>query len=90
VVAEGGEMLTGEEIVAVVAALAPLPSVAVAVTLHDPVERGAVNTPDALILPQLAAQVTGTFAVNGWVLPSWTVGDRGAMDTGVAALTLMV
>ncbi len=46
----------------------PLPSVAVAITLHEPGVAGAVYCPLAVINPHVALQPDGTLDVN-WVVP---------------------
>ena len=72
--------MSGDVMVAVVAAIWPLPSVAVAVTLQEPGAKGAVYRPVlAPMLPQEAAQVAATFEVNCCVAPSLKVGVSGAI-----------
>jgi len=68
--------------VAVVDALVPLPLVAVAVTTHEPGERGAVNRPADEIAPHAAVNFAAVLAVNCCVPPSLTVGFRGLIVTG--------
>jgi hypothetical protein len=50
--------------VTVVEAVFPLPSVAVAVTLQEPVDAGAVYSPPLVIDPHVAAHVAPALAVN--------------------------
>lgn len=57
---------------------APLPSLAVAVTLQVVLGyRGAVKTPAAEMEPQVVVHLEGTDAVNCCVAPSCTVADAG-------------
>ena len=49
----------GEVTVAVVFAVSPLPSVAVAVILQEPSESGAVKTPEPVMEPHDADHVAG-------------------------------
>jgi len=53
-----------EVMVTVVEAVFPLLSVAVAVTLQEPDDAGAVYSPPPVIVPQAAAHVAPAFAVN--------------------------
>jgi hypothetical protein len=62
--------------------------VPVAVTVQDPAADGAVNRPAAVIVPQVADQVTLTFAENCTVAFVTTVGFIGAMERGVASALL--
>jgi hypothetical protein len=86
--AEAGAMVNGEVTVAVVDAVWPLPSVAVAVMVQEPGAIGAVKRPALLMLPQLAAHVAAALAVNCWVAPSLSVGFKGEMVSVVAAATV--
>lgn len=70
VFALAGEITSGEVMVAVVDALLPLPSVAVAVIVQELGVSGAVNDPVLEMVPQLAAQVAAALAVNKRVAPS--------------------
>ena len=78
VVALEGVMTTGEVMVAVVAAILPLPSAAVAVMVQEPGAKGAVYRPVfPSMLPQVVAQVAKMSDVNCCVAPSLKVGLRG-------------
>jgi hypothetical protein len=57
-------LLVFEVTATVVEAVFPLPSVAVAVTLQEPDDAGAVNSPPLVMVPQAAAQVAPELAVN--------------------------
>jgi hypothetical protein len=70
-------MKIGDETIAFVDAVRPLPSLAFAVTVHDAGARGAVNNPTDVIVPQDAVYVAPTFVVNCCVTPSITVGLTG-------------
>jgi hypothetical protein len=74
-----GVIVIGEFTVATVEAVWPLPSVAVALMVHDDGARGAVNKPADEIEPQVAVKVAPLLAENCCVAPSVMVGDRGLM-----------
>ena len=57
-----------------------------AVTVHEPGEEGAVNSPDLLIVPQVVVQVTLALAENCSVAFVGTVGLIGAIESGSRAL----
>jgi hypothetical protein len=86
VLALEGVITIGELTVATVEAVWPLPSVAVALTVHDEGARGAVNKPVDEMVPQDAVKLAALLAVNCFVAPSVMVGDNGLMlkvvDTG--------
>jgi hypothetical protein len=86
--AVAGVTVSGSVTVAVVDAVWPLPSVAVAVMVQEPGAIGAVKRPALLMLPQLAAHVAPALAVNCWVEPSLSVGFKGEMVSVVAAATV--
>lgn len=62
-----------------------LVAVPVAVTVQEPGDEGAVNRPDLLIVPHVAAHVTLAVAVNCSVALTSTVGLVGAMERVVTA-----
>ena len=86
--AEAGVMLSGLVMVAIVASVWPVPSVAVAVMVQAPARVGAVNRPAPVMLPQLAVHVTASVAANCWVAPSLTVGFSGEIDHASGARTV--
>jgi hypothetical protein len=60
--------------------------VPVAVTVQEPADEGAVNSPDLLMVPHDAVQVTIAFAENCTVAFTSTVGLVGAMARGAGML----
>jgi hypothetical protein len=80
-----GVMVSGEVTVATVDASVPPEDVAV--TVQDAKNRGAVNSPVALMLPQEAAKVALPLAVNCCVAPSLTVGLGGEIANEEATET---
>jgi len=64
VVALEGVMTMGDLIVAVVATVRPVPSLAFAVTVQDDWVRGALKRPAAVMAPHDAVKVEATLAVN--------------------------
>jgi hypothetical protein len=79
VFALAGEITNGEVMVAVVDAVWPLPSVAVAVIVQEPGASGAVNDPVLEMVPQLAFHVAAPLAVNDRIDPSCMPGFSGLM-----------
>ena len=77
VVALVGETVSGLVMVATVDAVWPVPSVAVAVTVQDVGARGAVNNPEVLMEPHVAAHVAAALAVNCFVVAPGTEGVNG-------------
>ena len=75
---------------AVAVAVKPVPSVAVAVTLHVFAELGAVNTPELVIDPHEADQVTGWLAVNVCVFKACRFTVGGVTVTEVFTVTLVL
>jgi hypothetical protein len=75
--AEAGVIVMGVEIVTLVVAVPPVPSLAFPVTLHDGWESGALKRPEDEMLPHVVLQVDATLAVNCCVPPSLTVGLVG-------------
>ena len=80
---EEGEMVMGECTVTAVVADLPVPSVALAVTVHEPGDRGAVNTPAEEMDPQEAVYAAALLALNCCVAPSVTVGPWGEIVNAV-------
>ena len=90
VLALEGVITIGELTVATVEAVWPLPSVALALMVHDDGARGAVNKPADEIEPQVAVKVAPLLAVNCFVAPSVIVGDKGLMVKVVVEGAVMV
>ena len=86
-------MTIAGEMVAVVEAVWPVPSVAVAITVqereHDGVESQVVHPPFE-IDPQEAAKVALLVAVNCWVEPVTRLGLSGEIVNGTGGPTLSV
>ena len=70
-------------IVTEVLAVCPLPSVALAVTVHDPCTVGAVNVPSLAMEPQVEVHVEGKADVK-WTVPlAAMLAFKGAMVRSV-------
>jgi len=88
------ETLVGATTVTVAEADLLASAALVALTVKVPGELGAVNSPDELMLPPLAVQVTAVFivplteAVNCCVVPDCSVTDAGLMATPTMLLTV--
>jgi hypothetical protein len=76
--------------VAVAVAVKPVPSVAVAVTLQEFAELGAVNTPELVIDPHEADQVTGWLAVNVCVFKACRLTVEGVTVTDGFMVTVVL
>jgi hypothetical protein len=84
VLAETGDMVMGETIVTLAVA-APLPLVAVAVTVQVVVGyKGALSKPAVEIEPHVVVHLDAVLAVNCWVAFSLTVTVLGEMVTAKA------
>ena len=70
--------------VTIVDAVCPLPPVAVAFTVQDPVVAGALNRPVLSIVPQVAVQVTAALAEKSMVPFTETEGVSGEIVRVVA------
>ena len=70
--------------VTTVDAVCPLPPVAVAFTVQDPVVAGALNRPVLSIVPQVAVHVTAALAEKSMVPFTETVGVSGEIVRVVA------
>jgi len=82
-------MASAADTVTTVAVTCPLPSVAVAVTVHEPVLAGVWNKPVvAPIVPQDAVHVACTLDVNCCCVPAGNVGLSGVMVSAAAAPTV--
>ena len=91
VVAAAGLIASAAVTVTTVEVTWPLPSVAVAVTVHEPVAEGAVYRPVvAPIEPHEAAQVAPVLAVNCWLVPAGSVGLSGVMVSADVVAAVMV
>jgi hypothetical protein len=75
---------------AVAVAVKPVPSVAVAVTLQAFAELGAVNTPELVIDPHEADQVTGWLAVKVCVFKACRFTVEGVTVTEVLTVTVVL
>ena len=80
-----GVIANGEVIATPVDAVFPLPSDAMAVTVHAPGAKGAANRPALEMVPQFAFHVAAWLAVNCCVAASFTLGFNGAMENPLAA-----
>jgi len=82
-------MARAADTVTTVEVTCPLPSVAVAVTVHEPVLAGVWYRPVvAPIVPQDAVHVAGTLDVNCCCVPAGRVGLSGVMVITAAAPTV--
>jgi len=86
VVADAGAIASAADTVTTVDETCPLPSVAVAVTVHEVGAAGVWYKPVVLpILPHDAVHVAGTLAVNCCCVPAGNVGFSGVMVSAEAA-----
>lgn len=81
-----GVMARAADTVTTVEVTCPLPSVAVAVTVHEAGLAGVLYRPVvAPMVPHEALQVAAALAVNCWLVPAAIVGLSGVMVSAAAA-----